>query len=80
MNLLQVFRPKRGREQLLDRPHYECAIGLGHVHSPVGAKLEKRAKLCEGGSGTEQGRGGSTGLNLTTIFFVPQFSLPVKWE
>lgn len=50
LNLLQVFRSKRGRQQLLDRPDYKCAIWLGHVHGPVSAKLEKRAKLCEGRS------------------------------
>lgn len=79
VNLLQVFRPKGGRQQLLHRPDYEGAIWLGHVHGPVGAKLEKREKLCEGGRGTEgDGRHGFE--SVSTIFFAPQFPLPVKWE
>lgn len=39
LDLLQVFGPKGGRQQLLDRPDHIRAIRLGHVHGPVGAKL-----------------------------------------
>lgn len=52
LNLLQVFRSKRGRQQLLDRPDYECAIRLGHVHGPVGAKLSH--DLSAGSTGRDE--------------------------
>lgn len=39
VDLLQVLRPKGGRQQLLDSPENIGTIRLGQVDSPVGAKL-----------------------------------------
>lgn len=45
LGLLQVLGPKGDRQQLLDCLDNIGAIQLGHVHRPVGAKLEKRQRL-----------------------------------
>ena len=50
LDLLQVLGPKGGRQQLLDCPDNVRAIRLGHVDSPVSAKLEERQSQCEGSS------------------------------
>ena len=53
LGFLQVLGPKRVGHQLLDRPHNIRADQLGHVDSPVGAKLEKRQSQREGDSVAE---------------------------
>lgn len=53
MDLLQVLGPKRFRQQFPDCPDNIRAVQLGHVDSPVGAKLEKRQSQREGGSVAE---------------------------
>lgn len=60
LDLLPAYGPEGGRQQLQDCPDNIGAIWLGHVDSPVGAKLEKKQSHHEGGSVPE-------GLGLTWI-------------